>query len=186
MRRGSECILGEALKSINACIITKVRQRLPLSRRPLCPLRGAAQRLLARSSRARDEVAAARAPPLRRNMRRAICAGLSLRRLQHEQADIFLLHSPTAAALADGEPLDCLTALKHEGLARCVGVSCDDAATLASIAADERVEAIEAPFGPNRQDLLHDLRRAAGRGAIVITREILTPDPIATSSRTRR
>ena len=46
-------------------------------------------------------------------------------------------------------------------------------------AADRRVEVIEAPFGPNRQDLLVDLKRAAERGAIVIAREILTPDPRA-------
>jgi aryl-alcohol dehydrogenase-like predicted oxidoreductase len=47
---------------------------------------------------------------------------------------------------------------------------------LASIVSDERVEAIQAPFGPNRQDLLVDLKRAADRGAIVIAREILARD----------
>jgi aryl-alcohol dehydrogenase-like predicted oxidoreductase len=47
---------------------------------------------------------------------------------------------------------------------------------LAGIAADRRVEVIEAPFGPNRQDLLVDLKRAAERGAIVIAREILSRD----------
>jgi aryl-alcohol dehydrogenase-like predicted oxidoreductase len=100
----------------------------------------------------------------------------SLRRLRRDQAGIFLLHSPSAADLKDGEAVDCLAALKREGLARCVGISCDDQATLAGIAADRRVEVIEAPFGPNRQDLLVDLKRAAERGAVVIAREILTPD----------
>jgi aryl-alcohol dehydrogenase-like predicted oxidoreductase len=99
-----------------------------------------------------------------------------LGRLRREQVDIFLLHSPSAADLKDGEALDCLDALKQEGLVRCVGVSCDDQATLASIASDKRVEAIEAPFGPNRQDLLVDLKRAADRGAIVIAREVLSCD----------
>jgi aryl-alcohol dehydrogenase-like predicted oxidoreductase len=47
---------------------------------------------------------------------------------------------------------------------------------LAGIAADRRVEVIEAPFGPNRQDLLVDLKRAADRGAIVIAREIFSRD----------
>src|SRR5260370_28780102 len=89
---------------------------------------------------------------------------------------MFLLRSPSAADLADGGALDCLTALKQEGLAKCVGVSCDDQATLASIASDKRVEAIQAPFGPNRQDLLVDLKRAADRGVIVIAREILARD----------
>jgi len=100
----------------------------------------------------------------------------SLARLRREQVDIFLLHSPSAADLADGEALDCLRALKQEGLARCIGVSCDDQATLTSIASDKRAEVIEAPFGPNRQDLLVDLKRAAERGAIVIAREILARD----------
>ena len=100
----------------------------------------------------------------------------SLARLRREQVDIFLLHSPSAQDLADGEALDCLSALKQEGLARCIGVSCDDQPTLISIASDTRVEVIEAPFGPNRQDLLVDLKRAAERGAIVIAREILARD----------
>jgi aryl-alcohol dehydrogenase-like predicted oxidoreductase len=100
----------------------------------------------------------------------------SLARLRREQVDIFLLHSPSARELADGEALDCLSALKQEGLARCIGVSCDDQATLAIIASDKRVEVIEAPFGPNRQDLLVDLKRAAERGAIVIAREVLARD----------
>ena len=66
-----------------------------------------------------------------RRLRQATTTGLRLRRallgslgrLQREQADIFLLHSPIAADLADGESSDCLG------------------------------KAIEAPFCPNRQDL---------------------------------
>jgi aryl-alcohol dehydrogenase-like predicted oxidoreductase len=159
---GSERILGEALKSVDATIVTKAGQRLPFRGEVLLPLRGMATRFLAHSSQARAAAAAIAAKPLRR--------------LQREQADIFLLHSPSPADLADGEALDCLNALKQEGLARCVGVSCDDQATLTHIASDKRVEAIEAPFGPNRQDLLVHLKRAAERGAIVIAREILARD----------
>jgi aryl-alcohol dehydrogenase-like predicted oxidoreductase len=175
----SERILGEALKSSDACIVTKAGQRFPLAKSVLPPLRGVVARFLANSSLARAAATAARAKPLPRNytseyLRRSILR--SLGRLRREQADIFLLHSPSAADLADGEALDCLSALKQEGLARCVGVSCDDQATLASIAFDKRVEAIQAPFGPNRQDLLVDLKRAAERGAIVIAREILARD----------
>ena len=53
---------------------------------------------------------------------------------------------------------------------------CDDRATLATIASDKRVEVIEAPFGPNRRELLDDLKRAADRGAVVIAREVLSRD----------
>ena len=176
---GSERILGEALKSVDAKIVTKAGYRFPFLREVPLPLRDMATRFLAHSSHARAAAIAARAKPLSRNytpeyLRRSLLD--SLRRLEREQADIFLLHSPSPADLADGEALDCLNALKQEGLARCVGVSCDDQAMLAHIASDKRVEAIEAPFGPNRQDLLVHLKRAAERGAIVIAREILARD----------
>jgi aryl-alcohol dehydrogenase-like predicted oxidoreductase len=175
----SERLLGEALKSIDALVVTKAGQRFPFAKSMLFPLRGAAMSLFAYSPRARAAAVAARAKRLPRNytpeyLRRALLG--SLRRLRREQADVFLLHSPSAEDLQDGAALDCLSALKQEGLARCIGVSCDDQATLARIASDERVEAIEAPFGPNRQDLLVDLKRAADRGAIVIAREILSCD----------
>jgi aryl-alcohol dehydrogenase-like predicted oxidoreductase len=175
----SERILGEALKSIDACIVTKAGRRFPLAKSILIPLRGVAMSFLAHSPKMRAAAFSARAKPLPRNytpeyLRSALLG--SLRRLRREQADIFLLHSPTSADLADGQALDYLSALKKEGLARCVGVSCDDKETLASIASDKRVEVIQAPFGPNRQDLLADLKRSAERGATVIAREILARD----------
>jgi aryl-alcohol dehydrogenase-like predicted oxidoreductase len=185
----SERLLGEALRSADARVITKAGQQFPLAQRVLLPLRGVAKSLLAHSVQARSAAIAVRAKPLRRNytpeyLRRAVLR--SLARLRREQVDIFLLHSPSAVDLADGEALDCLSALKQEGLARCVGVSCDDKATLAIIASDKRVEAIQAPFGPNRQDLLVDLKRAAERGAIVIAREISSPATFERASRRRR
>lgn len=175
----SERLLGEVLRPFDARIITKAGQRFPFSKRVLLPLRSAAQRLLTQSPQARVAARAARAKPLPRNytpqyLRRALLRSLSW--LRREQMDIFLLHSPSAEDLADGEALDCLGALKQEGLVRCVGISCDDETTLAITAGDRRVEVIQAPFGPNRQDLLIDLKRAADRGAIVIVREILSRD----------
>jgi hypothetical protein len=61
-----------------------------------------------------------------------------------------------------------------EGAGDGVGILCDDQQTLAITAGT--VEVIQAPFGPNRQDLLIDLKRAADCGAIVIVREILSGD----------
>jgi aryl-alcohol dehydrogenase-like predicted oxidoreductase len=178
----SERILGEALQSIDACIVTKAGQRLPFMKRVLFPLRSAAKCLLTHSSQGRAMAVAARAKLLPRNYTpeypRFALLG-SLRRLRREQVSIFLLHSPSKADLQNGKALDCLVALKREGLAKSVGVSCDDQATLASVAFDRRVEVIEAAFGPNRQDLLADLKHAAERGAIVIAREILARDPQA-------
>jgi aryl-alcohol dehydrogenase-like predicted oxidoreductase len=178
----SERILGEALKSVDARVVTKAGQRFPFADRLLHPLRGVGSRLFAHSSIARAAASAARAKPLPRNyrpeyLRRALVG--SLARLRRDQADIFLLHSPSGPDLANGEALDCLSALKKEGLARCVGVSCEDQTTLSCVVLDKRVEAIEAPFGPNCQHLRAHLKRAAERGAIVIAREILARDPQA-------
>ena len=172
----NERLLGEALRSIAVHIVTKAGQQFPFAQRVLLPLRGAAKSILAHSPRARAAAITARAKPLPRNytpeyLRRAVLG--SLGRLRREQVDIFLLHSPSAADLANGEALDCLRALKQEGLTRCVGVSCDDDEALAIIASDKRIEVIEAPFGPNRQDLLVGLQHASERGAVVIAREIL-------------
>jgi aryl-alcohol dehydrogenase-like predicted oxidoreductase len=175
----NERLLGEALRSIEVQIVTKAGQQFPLAQRALLPLRGVAKRILAHSARARVVASAARAKRLPRNytpeyLRRAVLR--SMGRLRREQVDIFLLHSPSAADLENGEALDCLGALRREGLARCVGISCDDHEALTNIASDERIQVIEAPFGPNRQDLLAGLKRANERGAIVIAREILARD----------
>jgi aryl-alcohol dehydrogenase-like predicted oxidoreductase len=120
-------MLGETLKSIDVSVVTKAERR-PFSVRVLLLLRGMAKRFLAHSSQARAAVAAARPKPLPsaytpKYLRRALLG--SLGRLQREQADIFLLHSPIAADLADGAASNCLGALKQEGLGRCVGVSCE-------------------------------------------------------------
>src|SRR5712671_1237887 len=63
----SERLLGEALKSIDACVVTKAGQMFPFAERLLLPLRGAAKRFLAHSSQARAAAIFARAKPLRRN-----------------------------------------------------------------------------------------------------------------------
>ena len=104
----SERILGEALRSVDACIVTKAGRRFPFTKSVLFPLRGVAMSFLGYSSKARAAVLSARAKPLPRNytpeyLRRALLS--SLGRLRRKQTDIFLLHSPGAADLADGEAL---------------------------------------------------------------------------------
>jgi len=49
----SERLLGEALRSTDAHIITKAGQQFPLAKRVLLPLRGVAKLLLAHSAQAR-------------------------------------------------------------------------------------------------------------------------------------
>jgi aryl-alcohol dehydrogenase-like predicted oxidoreductase len=112
--------LGNALKSIDACIVTKARRRFSLAKSVLLPLRGAAGRFSVHPSHARAAAVAARAKPSPQNhpleyIRPALLG--SLPRSEREPADIFLLHSPSAADLKDGEALDRLSAFKQEGLA---------------------------------------------------------------------
>src|SRR5580704_4218861 len=57
----SERLLGEALKSIDACVVTKAGQMFPFAERVLLPLRGAAKHFLAHTSQARTAALAARA-----------------------------------------------------------------------------------------------------------------------------
>jgi aryl-alcohol dehydrogenase-like predicted oxidoreductase len=56
----SERILGEALKSVDACIVTKAGQRFSLAKSVLLPVRGAAERFFAHSPQARAAAVAAR------------------------------------------------------------------------------------------------------------------------------
>jgi aryl-alcohol dehydrogenase-like predicted oxidoreductase len=63
----SERILGDALKSIDACIVTKARRRFSLAKSVLLPLRGAAGRFSVHPSHARAAAVAARAKPSPRN-----------------------------------------------------------------------------------------------------------------------
>lgn len=176
----SESLLGDVLGgSAEACIITKAGQVFPLRQQLLAPLRGPAKALLRRSATAQAGLKTVRARTLPRNyspehLRRALQR--SLRRLKRQQAEIFLLHSPSKAHLADGAALDCLQDLKQRGLAGLVGVSCDDQEALDHVATDVRVDVIQAPFGLHRRDMESSLGKAAARGALVIAREILSSD----------
>lgn len=179
----SERLLGEATKGVEGvCIITKAGFVFPLRQRLLAPLRGPVSALLKRSQTAQTGLRSVRSQGLPRNFQpehltRAL--EQSLRRLKRDQVEIFLLHSPRAHDLADGAALDTLQQLKRRGLARLVGVSCDDIDTLDAVARDPRVEAIEAPFGLGRRQMEASLSSAAERGVIVIAREVLSAEPPA-------
>ena len=68
----SERILGEALRSIDACIVTKAGQIFSLAKGVPLPLRGAVMSLFAHSSLARAAAIRVRARPLPRNLHAGI------------------------------------------------------------------------------------------------------------------
>lgn len=179
----SERLLGEATRGVkDVCIITKAGFVFPLRQRLLAPLRGPVSALLKHSRSAQTGLRSVRSQGLPHDFSPEHLTGAleqSLRRLRRDQVEIFLLHSPRAQDLADGAALDALQQLKRRGLARLVGVSCDDIETLDAVADDPRVEAIEAPFGLGRRQMEASLSRAAQRGVVVIAREILSAEPPA-------
>jgi hypothetical protein len=172
---GKRADFGKSVEIHYASIVAKAEKKFPFSVRVLLPVRGMATRFLAHLPRARAAIAAG-PKPLPRDLTpeylgRALLG--SLCRLRRERSTYFCWTARARRSWRTERLLDCLGAFKHEGLARSVGVSCDDQATLANIASDKRVDGIEAPCGPNRQQLLVALKGAA---AIVIAREILARD----------
>ena len=86
----SERILGEALKSIDACIVTKAGQISSLGKSVPLPLRGAITSFFAHSSLARAAAIRARAKPLPRNytpeyLRRALLGSLDVEDRHQQQ-----------------------------------------------------------------------------------------------------
>ncbi|MEW5685513.1 MAG: aldo/keto reductase [Pseudomonadota bacterium] len=179
----SERLIGETVgRAQDVCIVTKAGQVFPLKQRLLAPLRGPVSAILKRSKSAAAGLRAVRSHGLPRDYRpEALSEAIeqSLKRLRRDQVEIFLLHSPRREHLADGAALDAIQHIKQRGLARLVGVSCDDEDVLGMIAGDPRVEAIQAPFGLRRPTLEASLGVAARRGAVVIAREILSAEASA-------
>ncbi|MFN3937458.1 MAG: aldo/keto reductase [Gemmobacter sp.] len=93
----------------------------------------------------------------------------SLRRLGTDHVDLFLLHSPAETDLTDGRLFDTLERIRTRGLARRVGVSCDNAAVGALALTSGAVTALQLPISE-----LDDLRpQLAGRDIFVVTRGIV-------------
>jgi aryl-alcohol dehydrogenase-like predicted oxidoreductase len=97
----------------------------------------------------------------------------SLRRLERDCIDVYLLHNPTEAALVGGEAVDAMLELKAEGKIAHWGVSAGDVPT-GRAALARGAEVIELPY-----NLVHgsDLHRLAGdimvAGAGVLARSTL-------------
>ena len=177
----SESTIGTALAGPlrnDAFIITKggrhfsaaaraLRWAKPLLR-PLLGARGGGEAVTARRS---DHLRADWRP-------HALKAGLadSLRRLRTDHVDGFLLHSPPGSLLthsATAQELDAALAhLRDRGMARYVGVSCDDAASLAAALALPSITLLEIPADLMDRAMRH-AEAISARGIIVVAREVI-------------
>ena len=100
----------------------------------------------------------------------------SLRRLRTDCVDGFVLHSPSAAIVADPAVGAALAMMRSQGKARYVGVSCDDLATVEAALAMPAVTLLELPGDviAAAGHLTEDIRR---RGIVVIAREVIRQRP---------
>jgi len=91
------------------------------------------------------------------------CLEASLRRLQTDYVDIFLLHSPPAAVMADERLFELLRQFQKEGKLRHFGVSSPDATVLESALKINGLAVVQTPVNPaqpNHLSLLPKLQAA--------------------------
>jgi aryl-alcohol dehydrogenase-like predicted oxidoreductase len=173
----SERFLGAALRGLSdVCITTKAGQVFLFKKRAMIPLKHVLKPIVNRLKSAQGAVSNARAAELPRNWSRThLTQSLdrSLQRLGREAVEIFLLHSPSAQILRDGDAMATLADLKKAGKAIRVGASVDDEAALAAALADPRVEVVQFVQNPTSQADPALLSEARQRGVILIAREIL-------------
>lgn len=87
---------------------------------------------------------------------RAYCEE-SLRRLRREAIDLYQVHTPTTAVIAEGEVFESLRTLQREGKVRHFGVSVETAAQGRLALEHEGVATLQVIFNIFRQNLVDDL-----------------------------
>lgn len=173
----SERFLGAALRGFqDVRIITKAGQTFPLAKRVIVPFKRILRPIVARRPNMSAVVSNARAADLPRDwspthLRTSL--EKSLRRLGRSHVDIFLLHSPGAEVLRQGDAMTALTDFKQEGKTLTVGASIDDMDALEAALDDPRVEAVQFPLHPGSAPDPVLLSAAKARGVRLIAREIL-------------
>lgn len=81
---------------------------------------------------------------------------LSLRRLQTDYIDVYLLHDPPVDVVKQDEPWETLRELKQAGKVRSIGLSSSTAACLEAVKRGH-AEVVEVPYGVALQDAAREL-----------------------------
>jgi len=183
----SERLIGAALRGRRdeAIIVTKAGQRFTTAQRMAALAKAPLRQMARRLPGLRDAIASRRAAPLPRDyssehLQRSIEA--SLRRLQTERIDLFLLHSPSAAAVARGEAFEMLERLVQQGKLRAWGISCDDAECVEAALRVPAVAALQVPLAL-AQSMRPALDAAAAQGVGLMLREIFAGQPGTAAAR---
>lgn len=172
----SERLIGAALRGRRdeAVIVTKAGQRFTTAQRMAALAKAPLRQMARRLPGLRDAIASRRAAPLPRDYSPRHLQGsieASLRRLQTERIDLFLLHSPSAAAVERGEAFEMLGRLVQQGKLRAWGVSCDDAEGATAALRVPAMAALQIPLSV-AQAMRPALEAAAAQGVGLMMREI--------------
>lgn len=173
----SERLLGETLGRRDDCVVcSKAGKHLSLKMQVAAPLKGVLRGLVRNSGQARRGVSAARAQPMPMRWDAPFLLNSiegSLRRLKRERIEMFMLHSPPAQVLIDGEAVGALETARNAGKIGVIGVSVDGIDAAGAALDDVRVRALQLPLLPGESAFDPVVRRAACAGVAVIAREIL-------------
>jgi aryl-alcohol dehydrogenase-like predicted oxidoreductase len=182
----SERILGQALngRRKQVTIVTKAGQYFPAWLRAAKPIKRIIAPYLRRSGAGRYVVSRAREAPLPqdfsdRSLRTSI--ECSLRRLNTDYADAFLLHSPPPDIIRNGDVIGSLERIRDEGKAIRIGISCENAESGLLALDDPRVEVIELPLWPMTEATERFLDRASRQAVVVIGRGMMSAAPPTSS-----
>lgn len=191
----SERLIGQTVSQRDGTvIISKAGKYVSVKRRVLVPLKSVLRSATRRSDGARERVTAARSKPMPTRWDSAqLTKSLegSLRRLQREHIDVFMLHSPPLQVIEAGDAVDTLDRARVAGKIGLVGVSVDDVASANAALSDTRVSAIQLPIHPDANAYDEVLEAANEQQVIVIAREIfggashmsVVADPVAFAHR---
>jgi aryl-alcohol dehydrogenase-like predicted oxidoreductase len=176
----SERMLGTFLRGQRdrAFVISKVGLAFSRQMRLLRPLKPLVKSLL--GARAGAEIITRRRNAGLRNDFTpgylTLAVEASLRRLRFDALDALLLHSPSAADLADADLGAALQRVKDSGKARHVGVSCDDIESLRAALRWPWVTVLEIPQAVLRTPGARDLLATPGHRH-VFAREVIRMQP---------
>jgi aryl-alcohol dehydrogenase-like predicted oxidoreductase len=173
----SERLIGEVLGQRDDCIVcSKAGKYLDWKMRALVPLKGLIRAAARQSSQVKQGTAAARSKPMHTRWDGPFllkCIDDSLKRLNRQQIEVFLLHSPEAEVIRRGEAIGALEMALKAGKVGMIGVAVDDVQSAESCLLDSRIRVLQLPLRPGEKAFDKVLTQAASQGVTVIAREIL-------------
>lgn len=173
----SEALLGEAVRGQREKVVlaSKVGYRLPTQRKIAARVKPLLKPLVQRLGIKREQLPNAVRGTLSQDFSAATIIKAvegSLRRLRTDHLDVYQLHSPPTALLANGDVLAPLERLQREGKIRHYGISCETTADALLCLRLSGIASLQVRFSLLDQSILAALvERAGAQGIALIARE---------------